>query len=248
VSFGLAAVVQIGAGGRFYRGAWSQIKVGNSNMDALVSLGSTTAFGYSAWALLNGQGGHLYFMEAAAIITLISLGHWVESRVSTRASSALRQLLNLAPARARRRYAEGKEVEVPVAELKIGDQVVLRPGDRIPTDGDVVDGDSAVDESMLTGEATPVDKAAASPLFGGTTVINGRLLMRVTAIGEETALAHIVAAVQRAQTSRANIQRLGDRVSRNPHGTFISGSPKGCGHRMFPRETSPLRCWGPPPS
>jgi Cu+-exporting ATPase len=213
VSFGLAAVVQIGAGARFYRGAWSQIKVGNSNMDALVSLGSTTAFGYSAWALLSGQGGHLYFMEAAAIITLISLGHWVESRVSSRTSSALRQLLDLAPARARRRSADGAEVEVPVAELKIGDQVVLRPGDRIPTDGEVVDGSSAVDESMLTGEATPVDKGAASPLYGGTTVSNGRLLMRVTAIGEETALAHIVAAVQRAQNSRANIQRLGDRVS-----------------------------------
>ena len=102
-SFALAGVVQVFAGARFYRGAWSQLKVGRSNMDTLVALGSTTAFAYSAWALFSGPGGHVYFMEAAAIITLISVGHWLESRVSARASSALRQLLDLAPALARRR-------------------------------------------------------------------------------------------------------------------------------------------------
>src|SRR5260221_6664194 len=97
-SFALAGVVQVFAGAQFYRGAWRQLKIGSSNMDTLVALGSTTAFGYSAWALLTGQPGHLYFMEAAAIITLISIGHWMESRVGLRASSALRKLLNLAPA------------------------------------------------------------------------------------------------------------------------------------------------------
>jgi Cu+-exporting ATPase len=101
-------------------------------------------------------------MEAAAIITLISLGHWLESRVSARASSALRQLLDLAPALARRRDPAGAETEVPVAELRAGDLVVLRPGDRVPTDGEVVEGDSAVDESMLTGESAPVDKTAGA--------------------------------------------------------------------------------------
>ena len=100
-----------------------------------------------------------------------------------------------------------------MAELRAGDRVVLRPGDRVPTDGEVVDGDSAVDESMLTGESAPVDKTAGSRLYAGTVNLNGRLVMRVTATGEETALAHIIAAVQRAQASRANIQRLGDRVS-----------------------------------
>ena len=212
-SFALAGAVQILAGARFYRGAWGQLKAGRSNMDTLVSLGSTTAFAYSTWALLRGPGGHVYFMEAAAIITLISLGHWLESRASARASSALRQLLNLAPARARRRNADGAEIEVPVAELRAGDLVVLRPGDHTPTDGEVVEGDSAVDESMLTGESAPADKSAGSRLYSGTVNINGRLLLRVTATGEETALAHIIAAVQRAQSSRANIQRLGDRVS-----------------------------------
>jgi Cu+-exporting ATPase len=212
-SLALAGVVQVVAGAQFYRGAWTQLKVGRSNMDALVALGSTTAFAYSAWALLTGLGGHLYFMEAAAIITLISLGHWIESRVSARASSALRQLLDLAPALARRRDPSGTEIEVPVAELRAGDRVALRPGDRIPTDGEVVEGDSAVDESMLTGESVPLDKAAGSRLYAGTANIDGRLVMLVTATGEETALAHIIAAVQRAQTSRADIQRLGDRVS-----------------------------------
>jgi Cu+-exporting ATPase len=212
-SFALAGVVQVFAGARFYRGAWNQLKVRSSNMDTLVALGSTTAFGYSAWALLSGYGGHLYFMEAAAIITLISTGHWLESLVSVRASSALRKLMNLAPAKARRRLPDGTEVEVPIAELEAGDVVVLRPGDRVATDGKVLEGDSAVDESMLTGESTPVDKAPKSPLYAGTLNLNGALQLRVTATGEATALAQIIAAVQRAQTSRANIQRLGDRVS-----------------------------------
>jgi len=212
-SFGIASVVQIFAGARFYRGAWRQLKARSSNMDTLVALGSTTAFAYSAWALLSGLGGHLYFMEAAAIITLISAGHWMESRVSVKASSALRKLLNLAPRIARRRNPDGSESEVPLAELKIGDLVALRPGDHMPTDGIVVEGESVADESMLTGESVPVDKTAGSELYAGTSNLNGRLLMRVTATGEETALAHIIAAVQRAQTSRASIQRLGDRVS-----------------------------------
>jgi Cu+-exporting ATPase len=237
LSFALAGAVQIFAGAKFYRGAWNQIKTGSSNMDTLVALGSTTAFSYSAWALLGGMGGHVYFMEAAAIITLISFGHWLEARVSARASGALEKLLNLAPQTARRlerrpparldddqaktrragdRRSDtnaGDEHETPVAELRIGDLVALRPGDRVPVDGMVTEGDSAVDEAMLTGESTPVDKSARSELYAGTVNLNGRLVMRVTATGESTALAHIIAAVQRAQTSRADIQRLGDRVS-----------------------------------
>jgi P-type Cu+ transporter len=229
LAFALAGVVQVFAGAKFYRGAWNQLKIGNSNMDTLVALGSTTAFGYSAWALLGGVGGHLYFMEAAAIITLISFGHWLEARVSARASGALENLLNLAPQTARlvaadisprhsiemRRLtsAATEEKEVPISELKIGDLVALRPGDRVPVDGVVTEGDAAVDEAMLTGESIPVDKKTGSELYAGTVNLNGRLILRVTATGESTALAHVIAAVQRAQTSRADIQRLGDRVS-----------------------------------
>ncbi|HEU5125267.1 MAG TPA: cation-translocating P-type ATPase [Verrucomicrobiae bacterium] len=211
--FVLATIVQVFAGAQFYRGAWNQLKIGRSNMDTLVALGSTTAFAYSTWALFSGHGGHVYFMESASIITLISLGHWMESRVSVRASGALRKLLNLAPQTARLRAKDGKETEVAVSDLEIGNVVALRPGDRIPTDGEVIEGDSAVDEAMLTGESVPVDKTSGKLLYAGTVNLNGRLLMRVTATGEETALAHIIAAVQRAQTSRANIQRLGDRIS-----------------------------------
>ena len=239
LSFALAGVVQIFAGAQFYRGAWNQLKIGSSNMDTLVALGSTTAFGYSAWALLSGAGGHLYFMEAAAIITLISGGHWMEARVSERASGTLKSLLQLAPQKARRiQKSEARsqkpefdlraasfsqsaignrqsavEAEVPVSELKIGDEIVLRPGDRVPVDGIVLEGESAVDEAMLTGESAPADKKSGGELFAGTVNLNSRLVMRVTATGESTALAHIIAAVQRAQTSRAEIQRSGDRVS-----------------------------------
>jgi Cu+-exporting ATPase len=227
-SFVLAGIVQVFAGGQFYRGAWNQLKIRSSNMDTLVALGSTTAFGYSVWALFSSHGGHLYFMEAASIITLVSVGHWIESRVSVRASDALRKLLNLAPPTARRLSLKPQfsqsllappatEEDVPVAELQMGNLVVLRPGDRVPTDGKVTEGNSAVDEAMLTGESVPVDKASDSELYAGTVNLNGRLVMRVTATGEGTALAHIIASVQRAQTSRANIQRLGDRVS----GVFV---------------------------
>jgi Cu+-exporting ATPase len=212
-SFILAAVVQVFAGASFYRGAWNQLKVGSSNMDTLVALGSTTAFVYSAWILLGGFGGHLYFMESSAIIALISTGHWIESRVAARASSALRKLLDLAPSIARRRESNGAEREVPVTQLTSGDVVVLRPGERVPTDGEVIEGASAVDESMLTGESVSVDKVPGAQLYAGTVSLDGNLVMRVSAIGEETALAHIIATVQRAQNSRANIQRLGDRVS-----------------------------------
>ena len=239
----LASVVQVFCGAPFYTGAWRQIKVGQSNMDTLVALGSTTAFGYSAWALFSGAGGHVFFMEAAAIISLISAGHWIEARVSDRASGALKSLLNLAPPTARKierrsRREEAQiqpfslrnvklkpsqslltsapteiETEVPVTTLKINDRIALRPGDRVPVDGIVVEGESAVDEAMLTGESVPTDKKSGSELFAGTVNLNGRLVMRVTATGESTALAHIIAAVQRAQTSRADIQRLGDRIS-----------------------------------
>jgi len=273
LAFALAGIVQTYCGAQFYSGAWRQLKSGHSNMDTLVALGSTTAFSYSAWALLTGAGGHDYFKEAAAIISLISFGHWLEARVSEKATSALKALLNLAPPTARKlalaagsapgktapALATGKlpalglgpppgsprfptthaarghesvnlktlgftpspipspqapiEMEVAVADLNLNDRVVLRPGDRVPVDGVVLEGESAVDEAMLTGEASPRDKRAGSELFAGTVNLNGRLVLRVSATGEATALAQIIAAVRRAQTSRADIQRLGDRIS-----------------------------------
>ncbi len=212
-AFALALAVQFVCGARFYVGAWRQLKAGSSNMDTLVALGSTAAFGFSTWALFTGWHGHLYFMEAASIITLISVGHWLEARMSARATDALKALLQLAPQTARRLDAAGVEAEIPVAELQPGDRIALRPGDRVPVDGEVLEGQSAVDEAMLTGESLPVEKSSGGKLFGGTVNQNGRLIFRVTATGEATALAQIIAIVQRAQTSRARIQKLGDQIS-----------------------------------
>ena len=182
-------------------------------MDTLVALGSTTAFGYSAWALLSGAAGHVYFMESAAIITLISLGHWFEARTSEKAEGSLKALINLAPMMARRRLPDGSEAQVAVGELASGDTVVLKPGDQTPVDGEIARGETTVDEAMLTGESLPVEKRPGDKLYAGTVNLNGQVDLRVTATGEATALAHIIAVVERAQSSRAEIQRLGDAVS-----------------------------------
>ncbi len=211
-SFALATIVQITCGARFYRGAWRQLQQGASNMDTLVSLGSTTAYLYSVWALFSRATGHLYFMESAAIITLISIGHWMEALAATRAESSLKSLMRLAPQTARR-IENNNEREVAVDDLRSGDLIRVRPGERIPVDADLVEGHSTVDEAMLTGESLPVDKEIKSKVYAGTMNITGQFTARVSATGEGTALAHIIAAVQRAQNSRANIQRLADRVS-----------------------------------
>lgn len=213
LAFGLALPVQIACGSRFYRGAFNQLRVGQANMDTLVALGSTTAFAYSTWALFAGAPTHLYFMEAAGILTLISVGHWLEAAATAQASAALRSLVELAPPKARCLGADGAESVVPVAKLVLGDRILLAPGDRVPTDSEVIDGVSALDESMLTGESMPVEKRAGAKVYAGTLNGTGRLVARVTALGGDTALANIIAVVQRAQNSRAQIQKLGDRVS-----------------------------------
>ena len=179
-----------------------------------MSLGSTTAFVLSIYGLLvPGRVHHLYFSEAAMILGLIGLGHYLEARVGERAAGALKQLLTLAPQTARKLQADGSEEMVPLASLAHGDRIILRPGDQLPTDGKVAEGGSAVDESMLTGESIPVEKNAGAAVYAGTVNQTGRLIVEVTGLGEETALARIIEVVRRAQTSRAGIQRIGDRVS-----------------------------------
>ncbi len=213
IAFCLASPVQFIGGWRFYRGAWSQLKHGRSNMDTLVSLGSSTAFFYSLYLLLSRTAGHVFFMESAAIITLVGAGHWVEAIVSSRAAFALRALLELAPAQARKVTEQGHELLVSVASLLPGDLILLKPGDRVPADATLLEGESSVDESMLTGESMPVDKSVGMKIFTGTQNLNGSIKARVDAVGAQSSLAQIIAVVERAQNSRANIQKLGDRIS-----------------------------------
>jgi Cu+-exporting ATPase len=212
-AFVLSTVVLAVVGRHFAVGAWRQLRRGESNMDTLVTLGAGSAWAFSTGALLTGTSAHLFFTEAVTIVTLISIGHWMESRMSERAGDALKSLLNLAPETARRLGPDGVEAEVPCSELMPGQRIVLRPGDRIPVDAEVLEGASAVEESMLTGESLPVSKSPGSRLFAGTLNRQGRLVARVQATGESTALAHIAAAVRRAQATRASVQRLADRIS-----------------------------------
>lgn len=213
ISFVVAIGVVWVLGRPFYRGAWNQLRTGGANMDTLVSLGVTAAMGYSVPALFAGWPGHLFFTETVTLLALVGTGHSLEHRMSARAGSALRALLELAPANAWQLDASGSEHEVPVSRLVAGDRIILRPGDRIPVDAQVIEGTSVIDESMLTGESMPVEKAPGSALYTGTTNRSGRVIARVTATGEGTALARIAEVIRRAQSTRASVQRLADRIS-----------------------------------
>ncbi|MBX3246919.1 MAG: copper-translocating P-type ATPase [Myxococcales bacterium] len=219
----LATPVIFGAGRRFFAQAATALRHGTANMSTLVALGSFAAFAYSLVALVapgafrHGEHvePHLYFEAGAAIVTFVLLGKLLEARARRRLSDAVRGLVGLVPEHAHRLATGSGDVfeEVPVEQLRVGDLVLVRPGERVPSDGVVEDGRGALDESMLTGESLPVDKAPGDPLYGGTLNQSGALRARVTATGEGTALARIVDAVERAQGSRAPIARLADVVS-----------------------------------
>jgi Cu+-exporting ATPase len=216
--FALATPVQFYVGWDYYVGGWKALRNGAANMDVLVALGSSVAYGYSIViaALLTlgstAAGEHVYFETAALIITLIKLGKLLEVRAKGETGTAIRELMDLQPPVARRERG-GMEEEVPVDEVAVGDVLVVRPGDRLPVDGTVVDGWSSVDESMLTGESLPVDKQAGDAVVGGTVNRTGSFRMRATRVGSDTALAHVVRLVREAQGSRAPIQALADRVA-----------------------------------
>jgi Cu+-exporting ATPase len=215
----LATPVQFIVGRQYVVGAWKALKNGSANMDTLIALGSGAAYLYSIAVLigiLTGTtaqiGDHVYFETAAVIITLITLGKLLEARAKGRASEAIKQLMGLTP-RTATLLRDGQEITIPVAELLPGDTLVVKPGERIPTDGMVIDGRSAVDESMLTGESLPVNKTAGSAIIGATINKQGRLIIQATRVGSETALAQIIRLVEQAQGSKAPIQRLADQVS-----------------------------------
>lgn len=213
IAFALATPVQILCGSKFYLGAWRQAKVGRYNMDTLVSLGSTAAYGYSTWSLFSGSAGHMYFMDSAGILFLISFGHWLESRMNKKASSSLKALMNLAPDSARVLDASGSLKEVPVSSVQKLAHIQVRAGERIPLDGEITEGTTSVDESMITGESVPARRTPGSKVIGGTMNLNKTITVKVTAVGKDTVIARILNLVEKAQANKANIQRLGDRVS-----------------------------------
>lgn len=209
----LATPVQFWAGARFYRNGWKAARAASGNMDLLVALGTSAAYGLSLYLLLfHGGGAHLYFEASAAVITLVSLGRVLEGRAKRSTTRALRALMALRPERARLER-DGAEIEVPVASLRRGDTLIVRPGECIAADGTILDGSSGVDESLVTGESLPVTKAPGDAVIGGSLNGDGRLRVRVAAAGGDTTLAKIIALVESAQASKAPVQRLVDRVS-----------------------------------
>ena len=214
----LSTPVQFGVGWDFYRGAYRALRMGTANMDVLVALGTSAAYFYSlavTVALLLGStalGRYTYFETAAVIITLIVLGKYLEARAKGRAGEAIRALMALQPERARV-LRDGREIEIPAAEVRVGDLLLVRPGERIPADGIVLEGRSAVDESMMTGESIPVEKKPGDRVLGGTVNTYGLLKIEATQVGRDTVLAGIIRLVREAQGSKAPIQRLADQVS-----------------------------------
>ncbi|MBD7975972.1 heavy metal translocating P-type ATPase [Serpens gallinarum] len=213
--FLLATPVQFILGARFYKAAYKAVRAGSGNMDLLVALGTSAGYGlslYQWWATPAGQMPHLYFEASAVVIALVLLGKYLESRAKRQTSAAIRALEALRPERALR-LVEGREENVAIAALRLGDIVVVKPGERFPVDGEVIDGESQADEALISGESLPVTKQPGSPVTGGAINGEGRLIVRTTALGGESVLARIIRLVEDAQAAKAPIQKLVDRVS-----------------------------------
>lgn len=213
LQFLVATPVQFVLGARFYRAGWHALKAGTGNMDLLVAIGTTAGWGLSVWLWLAQGSTYLYFEASALVVTLVLLGKWLEARAKRQTAVAIRALQALRPETAHLLRADGSEADVPLAEVLRGDRLVVRPGERIPADGVIEQGETQVDESMLSGEPLPVAKAVGGKLTGGSINGEGRVVMQATAVGQESVLAHIIRLVEDAQASKAPIQRLVDQVS-----------------------------------
>lgn len=210
----LTTIVVFYFGWRFHKMAFKQAKKFKANMDTLVSMGTLIAYFYSIWAILSGK--EMYFETAAIIITLILLGKYFEAKSTGQASEAMKKLMELGVKKARV-LINNNEIEKEISEIKVGDILVVRPSEKIPLDAEIIEGESSVDESMLTGESMPVEKKIGSKVFGATINENGILKIKVTQIGEGTVLAQIIKTVEEAQGSKAPIQKLADKIS----GVFV---------------------------
>lgn len=216
----LATPVQFIIGGQFYRGAYKSLRNGSANMDVLIALGTSAAYFYSLylsvdWFVAGADAQHppaMYYETSAILITLVILGKVLEALAKGKTSEAIKSLMGLA-AKEAQVIRDGQELTIPVEEVLVGDIVLVRPGDKIPVDGVVIEGASSVDESMLTGESLPVEKKAGDTVIGATINQNGMLRIRASRVGQETALAQIIKVVEEAQGSKAPIQRIADRIS-----------------------------------
>ncbi|HEB78343.1 MAG TPA: heavy metal translocating P-type ATPase, partial [Methylothermaceae bacterium] len=205
------------AGGHFFSGAVKALRGGVANMDTLIAMGTGAAWLYSTIVIdfanfLPPEATHPYFEAAVIIIAFVTLGGALETRARGRASSAIRKLIGLQPKTARV-VRNGREIDVPVEEVTVGEIIRVRPGEKIPVDGEIIEGHSSVDESMLTGESIPVEKGIGDEVIGGTVNLRGSFLMRATRIGRDTVLAHIIESVRRAQSSKPEIARLVDQIA-----------------------------------
>jgi len=212
VMLALATPVQFYVGWQYYSGAYKALRNGSVNMDVLIAMGSSAAFFYSVPIVFGWLHGHVYFETAAVIITLIRLGKFLEARAKGKTSEAIKKLMGLR-AKTARITRDGIEMDIAIDEVKVSDIVIVRPGEKIPVDGIIIDGRSAVDESMLTGESLPVDKGIGDAVIGATINRNGMIRFEATRVGKETALAQIIKLVEDAQGSKAPIQKLTDQVS-----------------------------------
>ncbi len=215
IQLALATPVQFWLGARFYRAGWAALRAGSGNMDLLVAMGTSAGYGLSLYLLLRHAGHgqpHLYFEASAVVITLVLLGKWLEGRAKRQTTAAIRALQALRPLTARV-LRDGREQELAIARVRVGDRVIVRPGERIPVDGTVLDGASEVDESLVTGESLPVAKHVGDKVTGGAINTEGLLTLQTSAVGAESTLARIVRMVESAQAHKAPIQRLVDQVS-----------------------------------
>jgi Cu+-exporting ATPase len=210
--FALSTPVQFYVGWQYYVGAYKALRNGSANMDVLIALGSSAAYFYSIPVVIGLIPGHVYFETSAVIITLIKLGKFLEARAKGRTSEAIKKLMSLR-AKTARIIRDSQEMEIPVDEVLVGDLVIVRPGEKIPVDGVVVEGHSSIDESMLTGESLPIEKGPGDNVIGATLNQAGLLKFEATKVGKETALAQIIRLVEEAQGSKAPIQKLADRIS-----------------------------------
>src|SRR3989338_8075060 len=208
----LATPIQFYIGLPFYKGAWAALKNKSANMDLLIAIGTSTAYFYSMYVVLFSTGGYQYFEASAVIITLVILGKYLEAVAKGKTSEAISTLMKTG-AKTETILKDGKEVQIPIDDVKVNDVIIVKPGQKVPVDGIIVDGHSSIDESMITGESIPVEKKKGDLVIGSTINKQGNFMFKATKVGAETTLAKIIKLIEDAQTQKAQIQRFADRVS-----------------------------------